>query len=1075
MTIVNSFSKIAALKPGDHLCFLYETEEEHQTVLTFFLRQGLERGEKVLYFADSHTAEAILGYLRSDGVAIENYLSGGQLTIITADEIVLQRGTPDQEKMLALLQGEMERAQIENYPALRVTAEMSALLPYTERLLEYETKLNGFFYQARCLGLCQYDRRLFGPEILLDVLRAHPIALVGKEVCDNIYYIPTTHQGSGEPAAELQQRLQILTDRKRAEDALAHTQKDLRDQSKILQFVLESMGDGVIVVDEQGKPIFSNPAAEQILRTEYMDAPLEEWGERYGLHMSDMVTPYPEDKFPLLRTLQAKTEEGAEIFMRHEKVPEGAWLGINAIPLKDESGALRGGIAIFKDITERRTLEEMWRRFEFIVNTSKDFMTLIDKNYTYAAVNDAYCKARARKAQEIIGTTVADIWGEETFWSPIKAYLDSCFAGNEEHYQAWFEFAALGMRCLDVAYYPYCRDGVVTHAVVVSHDITERKQAEEELRKAHDELEKRVAERTAEIAKANEELRNEIAERKRAEEELTRRVRQLIALSEASQTVTSSLELAPVLNKFISLAREVTDSDYTGLVLIEEDGRLGRSAEIKPEIPYLADRVRDAGYTNWIIRSHQPIVVDDVSEDGQVISPVPEGAPTTINSYMAEVGIRSFIGLPLIARDRMLGVLYLHSLRPANFRGQLSLLTTFANQVAVAIENARLYQQTDRKLQTKVRELATLYSIAEMMNQSLDLDAILKSALNSTVEVATMDLGWIMLLNQSTNEFYLKTHRGCSPELIEAMERASFNDELIPLSLNSVTVIDDLAGIALPQRAAIEKEGIKTLLGIPLKAKENIMGVMILASHTRRPCSREELNLLAAISNQLVMAVYRARLQAQELRAAILEERQDMARQMHDDIAQTLGYLGLQVDNVMDTSSLAQNLAVQAELEMLRKAIEDAYERVCSSISRLSEDVPVHFDLETALSEIINEFEMQTGRKIKAKLDGGQLPHLLPPVALQATYIIREALANVRKHSSADFVHLTVQSLDDKMIEITIQDNGQGFSRGGERHSRHGGFGLRFMRERAERVGGSLRIESQPGQGTRVIANLPSG
>ena len=100
---------------------------------------------------------------------------------------------------------------------------------------------------------------------------------------------------------------------------------------------------------------------------------------------------------------------------------------------------------------------------------------------------------------------------------------------------------------------------------------------------------------------------------------------------------------------------------------------------------------------------------------------------------------------------------------------------------------------------------------------------------------------------------------------------------------------------------------------------------------------------------------------------------------------------------------------------------------------------------------------------------------LPPSVAFQVAYIIREALTNVRKHSGADSVHLTLQGLEDGRVEITIQDNGRGFDLDSEQQSGGRGFGLRFMRERAERVGGSLRIESGPGQGTRVVVSLPSG
>lgn len=136
-----------------------------------------------------------------------------------------------------------------------------------------------------------------------------------------------------------------------------------------------------------------------------------------------------------------------------------------------------------------RQSEEMWRRYEFIVNTSKDFMTLIDQDYTYAAANAAYCQAHHKTQAEIIGKTVAEVWGEKRYSTQIKAHLDRCFAGNEVHYQEWFEFAGLERRCFDVAYYPYYdNEGHVTHAVVISRDITRHKLAEEEIQRRNREL-----------------------------------------------------------------------------------------------------------------------------------------------------------------------------------------------------------------------------------------------------------------------------------------------------------------------------------------------------------------------------------------------------------------------------------------------------------------------------------------------------------------------------------------------------------------------------------------------------------
>ena len=236
---------IADLGSGDHLCCIYETEEEHQAVLTPFLRQGLERGEKVVYIVDARTAETILGYLQDTGLDVEPYLVRGQLAILTRDDTHVREGVFDPDEMIALLRAEMEGALAEGYPALRVTGEMTWVLqglPGSERLIEYEARLNEFFPGSQCAGLCQYDRRCFDPAVLLDVLRAHPIVIVGTVVYDNSYYIPPAELLGGDlPPVMLRHWLENLAERKRAEEELQRlyeqAQRDAEIKATLLQEV----------------------------------------------------------------------------------------------------------------------------------------------------------------------------------------------------------------------------------------------------------------------------------------------------------------------------------------------------------------------------------------------------------------------------------------------------------------------------------------------------------------------------------------------------------------------------------------------------------------------------------------------------------------------------------------------------------------------------------------------------------------------------------------------------------------------------------------------------------------------
>jgi GAF domain-containing protein len=542
----------------------------------------------------------------------------------------------------------------------------------------------------------------------------------------------------------------------------------------------------------------------------------------------------------------------------------------------------------------------------------------------------------------------------------------------------------------------------------------------------------------------------------------------LEGLATASQRITAELDLASVLEKIVAQALTTLEANRSAVFLLDwETDRLfcAHSSGLSAEYVNGVNRhYREVPGSQHF--SSEPIHVLDAQTD-----------PTTAATRQAILRERyhTFAVLPLMSKGKVMGALAIYRDTIRAFRPeQLALAQSFANQAAVAIENAQLYQQTDEKLQARVREIAALYAIAEMVNHS-ELDQVLQLALDSAIRLTGMDSGGVLLLDRFTHELFLRARRGWSPEFIRAVSHTRADEGFMPHMLQSSMVIDDLSKLTKERRVAIEREGFQSAVSIPLKAGENALGVMGLTG--RSPCIfvSQELDLLTAIGNQVGVAVDRANLRTQELRAAILEVRQDMARQMHDDIAQTLGYLGLQVDRVMDRSSLAHNVEVQAELEGIRKAIEDAYERVRHSIIRLREDMPDHFDLKTTLSEILDEFEKQTRCRVESTIDEDQLRRLSPSAAPQAAYIIREALTNVAKHSGADSVHLTIQGLEDGRIEITIQDNGRGFDPDSKQQSGRKGFGLRSMRERAERVGGSLKVESQPGQGTRVIISLPPG
>ncbi len=162
------------------------------------------------------------------------------------------------------------------------------------------------------------------------------------------------HERTAQLKAANQELQNEIAERKRAEEALSH-------QTSILQSILDSMADAVIVVDAEGKLLLFNPAAEQIHGMSPTDAARDESMGRYGLYLPDMVTPYPANKLPLARVLHGEVADAVEIFVRHPNAPKGIWVSANARPLNGEDGVLQGGVAVIRDITASKLAEQELR------------------------------------------------------------------------------------------------------------------------------------------------------------------------------------------------------------------------------------------------------------------------------------------------------------------------------------------------------------------------------------------------------------------------------------------------------------------------------------------------------------------------------------------------------------------------------------------------------------------------------------------------------------------------------------------------------------------------------------------
>ncbi|MBW4678838.1 MAG: PAS domain S-box protein [Microcoleus vaginatus WJT46-NPBG5] len=296
-----------------------------------------------------------------------------------------------------------------------------------------------------------------------------------------------------------------ITQRKQAEAELARSEAQLRQQTQILQSVLNSMGDAVMVADQNGKFLLFNPAAEKIMGVGIIDTNPNKWSEQFGIYLADGVTRYPDADLPLARAIRGEVVDNAELFIRHAGAPEGIWARVNGSPLKDETGALKGGVVVFYDITpakqaqerlqqlaaeQERLLQELKNRQNALDEAAIVSETDVKGTITYA--NDKFCEISGYNREELMGQNhrllnsgYHSIAFFKEMWTTIsRGRVWKAEIQNKRKDGSFYWVDTTIAPIFD----PF---GKIVKYISIRFDITERKQAEEQ-------LEKLAAERKAE-------------------------------------------------------------------------------------------------------------------------------------------------------------------------------------------------------------------------------------------------------------------------------------------------------------------------------------------------------------------------------------------------------------------------------------------------------------------------------------------------------------------------------------------------------------------------------------------------
>jgi signal transduction histidine kinase len=230
--------------PHAHLALIYESKEEEFAAAVPAIQIGIARGERCVYMADDTSTHDVIDALRDGGIDVDAALESGSLTVATRGETTLKGGDFEPETLLRFWSEAADAATAAGFSGLRVVAEMTWALhgdPGAERLIEFEAKVNDLVRTHPIVGICQYNRALFTPEAILNVIRVHPLVFFRGLVCRNPYYVPPQEfLGPGHAEMEVERLLENLRDRKQAEAALKNSYAQLRSLARRLEEAHES-------------------------------------------------------------------------------------------------------------------------------------------------------------------------------------------------------------------------------------------------------------------------------------------------------------------------------------------------------------------------------------------------------------------------------------------------------------------------------------------------------------------------------------------------------------------------------------------------------------------------------------------------------------------------------------------------------------------------------------------------------------------------------------------------------------------------------------------------------------------
>ena len=815
----------------------------------------------------------------------------------------------------------------------------------------------------------------------------------------------------------------------------------LPEEHNLTSAILETVSALVVVLDAEGRIVRFNRMCEQA--TGYS------FEEVRGRCLWDTLLVAEEvDKVKtVFKSLQAGNfPNQAENYWvaRDGNLRLIAW---SNTAILDERGSVRYIVGTGIDVTERRhsekALRESEEKYRELVENANSIILRLDTVGNVTFFNEFAQRFFGYDESEIIGKSAigtivppTDSAGNNLVEkiADLVAYPERYAAtenenmrrGGERVWVAWTNKAVLD------------EHGRVAQVLCVGNDITSRKQAEDELRKARDELS---------------------------------------ALLKLIQAASSSLELAEVLRMVAQGIAGVVGQRGCGIYLVDEESRFlfpaPGTVTNSTRGPAFAqayhsrplDPTKDA-FTRQVLESREPTVCYDAQTD-----------PRTDKETARLLGLKSILAVPFVAKGRVVAVAMISTFDDYHIftEEEIAKALGMANTAAVAIENARLYreEQERRREGEQRRQVAeSLRDILAVLNSSRPLAEILDYIVDQACRLLGSDGGLICSLQDNGMSLQMQCARGLGPEYTPdvtipvghgvigwaVQKRQPVTVPDVAAALADDKTIPDVRGRPLRVGGHIRH---RAMLAVPLHLKDEVYGGITLYYTEPREFSPEEIELAAIFANQAALAIENARLRGQAEQSAVAAERSRLARDLHDAVTQTLFSASL-IAEVLPRLWERSPDEARRRLEELRQLTRGALAEMRTLLLELR---PAAL-MEVALGDLLRQLaEAVTGRaRIPVSVDTEGECQLAPEVQIALYRIAQEALNNVAKHSAASSASVSLRCQPGR-VELRVSDDGRGLDLA---TVPSGHLGLGIMNERADSIGATLSIASKPGEGTQI-------